>query len=127
MDFRHNLRYNKYKKEVRRCWFGKEAWIMSNEVYNIDQIKNRLLPVFTSYNINSAVLFGSYGKGIASEKSDIDLLVDSNLRGLKFIGLLEEIKEAMNKDVDLFDVSHVEKNSEIDNEIRETGVLIYEK
>lgn len=100
---------------------------MTYDIYNIEQIRVKLLPVFTNYDIRKAVLFGSYGKGIANENSDIDLLVDSSLKGLRFVGLLEEIREAVDKEVDLFDVSHVEKGSEIDNEIAETGVLIYEK
>jgi hypothetical protein len=74
------------------------------------------------------VLFGSYGKGTATTKSDVDLLVDSGLKGLRFVGLLDAVKTALgNIEVDLFDVSHIEKNSLIDTEISRTGVKIYEK
>lgn len=100
---------------------------MSDEIYDIEQIKFRLVSVFTDYNIKMAILFGSYGNGNASEKSDIDLLVDSNLKGLKFVGLLEEIKKAIDKEVDLLDISHIEIGSEIEKEIKKTGVLIYER
>ena len=72
-------------------------------------------------------MFGSYGKGTATEKSDVDLLVDSNLRGLKFVGFLDDVQTALGKEVDLFDVSHIQPGSLIDQEIRETGVTIYEK
>lgn len=72
-------------------------------------------------------MFGSYGKGTATKKSDVDLLVDSNLRGLKFVGFLDDVQTALGKEVDLFDVSHVQPGSLIDREIRETGVTIYEK
>lgn len=54
-------------------------------------------------------------------------MVESNLKGLRFVGLLEDIRAAMQKDVDLFDKTHIEDNSLIDTEIKETGVLIYEK
>lgn len=100
---------------------------MSNEIYTIDKIKTLLAPVFKSYDIRKAVLFGSYGKGEPSISSDIDLLVDSNLKGLRFVGLIEDVRKIMDKDIDLFDVSHVEKGSFIDSEIQNTGVLIYEK
>ncbi|MCC8105482.1 MAG: nucleotidyltransferase domain-containing protein [Clostridiales bacterium] len=100
---------------------------MSSKVYTVSQIKNILTPVFRRHNVRRAVLFGSYGKGRANEKSDLDILVDSGLKGLKFVGLIEEVREAVDKDIDMIDVSHLEKNSEIDSEIQETGVVIYEE
>ena len=87
-----------------------------------------LEPVFRVYNVRRAVLFGSYAKGIADEKSDVDIFVDSRLRGLKFVGLVENIKQALGgKDVDVIDEAHVESNSDIVSEIEKTGVLIYER
>lgn len=74
-----------------------------------------------------AILFGSYGKGQATKESDIDLLVDSGLKGLGFVGLIEDVRAGVDKDVDVLDVTHVEKGSEIDLEIQKTGVLMYEK
>lgn len=100
---------------------------MSNEIYTIEQLKDALNPVFHHYGVKKAILFGSYSKGIARENSDIDLLVDSNLKGLRFVGLLEDIKETTNKDIDMLDVSHIETGSIIDKEIANTGVLIYEE
>lgn len=101
---------------------------MNNTVYSLSYIKAKLSPVFLLHNVKSAVLFGSYAKGVANEKSDVDLLVDSNLKGLRFFGLLEDVKEALNeKDVDLFDVAHIETGSKIQTEINNTGIKIYER
>ncbi len=72
-----------------------------------------------------AVLFGSVASGADTEDSDLDLLVDSGLRGLKFVGLVEAIREAVGMPVDVFDVTHIEKGSRIDQEIQTTGVTIY--
>ena len=72
-------------------------------------------------------MFGSYSKAMATENSDIDLLVDSGLRGLRFVGLSKDIREAFDKDIDVFDVTHIEPKSRIENEIRSTGVIVYEK
>ena len=95
-------------------------------MFEIKTIKDRLQPVFSSYNITSATLFGSYAKGSATEKSDIDLMVDSNLRGLRFFALIEDIREALDeKEVDVFDVTHIDKDSRVQKEIYETGVKIY--
>lgn len=100
---------------------------MAAQVYSISEIKNILRPIFHRYKINKAVLFGSYSKNTATEVSDIDLLVDSGLRGLKFVGLSEDVRTALDKDVDIFDVTHIEPDSRIDDEIKNTGVLLYEK
>ena len=50
---------------------------MNKSIYSLEYIKNKLSPVFLLYNVKSAVLFGSYAKGYATESSDIDLLVDT--------------------------------------------------
>ncbi|MCM1185752.1 MAG: nucleotidyltransferase domain-containing protein [Lachnoclostridium sp.] len=100
---------------------------MSDVIYTINQLKEKLIPVFIDNSIRRAILFGSYGKGSATKESDIDLLVDSDLKGLRFVGLIEAIRTAVDKDVDIFDITHVEKGSKIDLEIQKTGVLMYEK
>ena len=93
----------------------------------IDTIKESLTPVFGKYNIRRAVLFGSYAKGTANERSDVDIFVDSGLRGLKFFGLLEDVTNALNMQVDLIDSSQVKDGSRVLSEINATGVLIYGK
>ncbi len=100
---------------------------MTDRIYSIPEIQRILSPIFMRNGVKRAVLFGSYGKQNAGEKSDVDLLVDSGLHGLKFIGLGEEIRAALDKEVDLFDVSHIEPASRIEKEIGRTGVLLYEK
>lgn len=91
----------------------------------IEEIKNKLIPIFDNYNVKEAILFGSFAKNTATEKSDIDLLVDSRLKGISFFGLLEDITNAIGKEVDLIDVSQIEKGSQIEKEIKNTGVIIY--
>ena len=73
-------------------------------------------------------MFGSYGKGKATIKSDVDPMVDSGLKGLRFVGLIEAVRRALGgTEIDMFDVTHIEKGSVIDREIERTGVKIYEK
>jgi predicted nucleotidyltransferase len=98
-----------------------------SKVDTLTQLKAALEPVFDQYGVQRAVLFGSYGKGTATEKSDIDILVDSGLHGLRFVGFLDEVKQAVGKEVDLFDVTHIQAGSKVDREIQDTGVTIYEK
>lgn len=71
------------------------------------------------------MLFGSYAKGLAAENSDVDILVDSGLKGLAFFGLLEDVVTALDKNVDMLDSSQVIPDSLVDKEISKSGVLIY--
>ena len=96
-------------------------------VYTNNQIKEALTPVFREYGVRSAILFGSYARGQQTDKSDIDILVDSGLRGLAFFGLLNAVTETLKKDVDLLDVSQIKPNSPIEEQARSMGVSIYER
>lgn len=98
---------------------------MSDTIYTIPAIKSLLQPVFDGYKIKKAVLFGSYAKGAAAKNSDVDILVDSGLKGLAFFGLLEDVVNALDKNVDLLDTSQIVPDSLVDKEIAEHGVLIY--
>lgn len=96
-------------------------------IYTIDQIKDRLAPVFRDNHVRLAVLFGSYSRGSATQESDVDLFVDSGLRGMTFFGLLEDVCQSLECPVDLIDRRDVIPDSKIDREIRRTGVVIYEQ
>ena len=100
---------------------------MTDTIYSINSIRSALYPVFSKYRIKKATLFGSYAKGLADPKSDVDLLLDSGLRGLKFVGLIEDIHTVLDKDVDVFDVKHIVPDSMIQREINRDGVIIYEE
>ena len=94
---------------------------------NVETIKNMLDPIFKSYNVKKAILFGSYAKGYATDRSDVDIYVESGLHGLKFFGLLEDVVTALGKDVDLIDERQIKKPSKIMDEIQKYGVVIYGK
>ena len=96
-----------------------------SKIYTVSELQKILTPIFRQNGVKQAILFGSYAKGHATAKSDIDLLVDSGLRGLAFFGLLEDVSTAIDAPIDLLDVTQIEKNSRIDREIRESGVAIY--
>ncbi|GHV27235.1 hypothetical protein FACS1894167_01890 [Synergistales bacterium] len=103
----------------------REPVINSTDVLDIAAIKEKLAPVFRENGVRSAVLFGSYAKGSADSNSDVDILVDSGLRGLSFVGLIGFVRETLQKEVDMIDVHYVRKGSPVDIEIRNTGMTIY--
>ena len=98
---------------------------MKKVIYTITDIKQKLIPVFEKYKIKKAVLFGSYAKGVAQRNSDIDIMVESNLRGLAFYGFLQDVVNALGKSVDQLDKSQIREASDIQREINSTGVVIY--
>ena len=98
-----------------------------SEAYTIDQLKRVLVPIFQKNKVRKAILFGSYGKGQATVHSDVDLLVDSGLRGLAFFGLMDDVCSVLNCRVDLIDTHDIIPDSQVDREIRNTGVVIYEQ
>lgn len=97
----------------------------SMPLYSIAEIKKVLSPIFKKHDVKKATLFGSYVKGTATTRSDVDLLVETNLKGLAFYGLLEDITTALRFPVDLIEKREIEKGSDIEKEIEETGVTIF--
>ena len=98
-----------------------------SEVYTVSQIQGILKPVFQKNCVRKAILFGSYSKDQATRYSDVDILVDSGLHGLAFFGLMDDVCESLDCDVDLIDTRDVIPDSRVDREIHDTGVVIYEQ
>lgn len=94
-------------------------------ILKIEKIKNILNKIFAEYNVDFCYLFGSYAKGTATEKSDIDLLISTNVEGLRFFGLIEKIRQETKKKIDLLDVRQLRDNTELITEILKTGIKIY--
>lgn len=88
-------------------------------------IKQKCAEVFENYEVDFCYLFGSYAKGRATETSDVDLLISANVRGLKFYGLVEEIRNALHKKVDILNLNQLKNNLELTKEILQDGVKIY--
>lgn len=68
-------------------------------VSSVETIRSALTPIFVQYCIKDAILFGSFAKGVATERSDVDLLVDSDLRGLRFVVFSEAVRQAVGRPV----------------------------
>jgi len=93
----------------------------------IEEITKKLKPVFSSKNIDRAVLFGSYVKNKATSASDVDLVIDSDITGMPYMSLLIEVEDILGCDVDLIPRRSIDKDSVIYRNIENEGVLIYEK
>ena len=94
-------------------------------ILTAEEIKIAIHAVLADYPIQYCYLFGSYAKGKASEKSDIDLLISNEVTGLRFYELTEKLREALHKKIDLLDVKQLVGNAELLNEVLKDGIKIY--
>lgn len=102
---------------------------MSEKVYTLEEIKTILKKILDNIPVYQVILFGSYAKQQADKMSDLDLIVDTKgtLMGFKLLELIDMIEKSFKKKVDVFEKTEIIENSKIDNEIKKTGVVVYEK
>ena len=75
--------------------------------------------------IQCAYLFGSYARGDATGKSDVDILVVCPPMGIKFYGIATELEERLHKTVDLHTHRQLMKNEQLLERILKEGIKIY--
>ena len=96
-------------------------------ILTIKDIEKGCHDVLSAYNVNYCILFGSYAKGRASEVSDVDLLISTDVTGLKFFGIAERLRERLKKKVDLLNLGQLVDNPELLDEILKDGIRVYEQ
>ena len=121
LDKRENLKYNYiYEKLSQINPIDEEHGIV-----DLEYISRKCSKVFDKYKINFCYLFGSYAKGKAKDDSDVDLLISTEIKGLKFFGLVEELRNSLHKKVDVIEVAGLKDNVELLEEILKDGIKIY--
>jgi predicted nucleotidyltransferase len=74
-------------------------------IYSIEELKELIEPIAIRFKLKALWVFGSYARGEATEKSDIDFLIDDkdfNLPSLyDLVNLFNELKLILNKNIDL--------------------------
>ena len=94
-------------------------------IIDIEYIRDKCQKVFEKYDVDFCYLFGTYTKNKATPTSDVDLLISAKVKGLKFYGLVEEVRTALHKKVDVLDVNQLNNNMELTQEILKDGIKIY--
>lgn len=94
-------------------------------IVTIEEIKKIVHEVFQNYEIDFCYLFGSYAKGLAKDDSDIDLLISSDISGLDFFGLVEELRGKLKKKIDLLFLNQLNDNQSLISEVLKDGIKIY--
>ena len=94
-------------------------------VLELEYIKEKCSSVLSEYPVRYCILFGSYAKGKAVGTSDVDLLVSSEVKGLKFFGMVEKLRTILHKKVEVLSIEQLKENLALTDEILKDGIRIY--
>ena len=98
----------------------------SNYIVGVRYIKLVCREMFKRYpQIKCAYLYGSYARGEATGKSDIDILLVSHDMGMEFFGMVADLKDAFHKEVDVQTHDQIAGNEELLENILMEGIKIY--
>ena len=100
----------------------------SNYIASVRGIKLACRQLFPQKypEIKCAYLYGSYARGEATGKSDIDILVVLNEpMGLRYFGIASSLSEILHKEVDLQSYEQLVNNAPMIKDILVEGIKIY--
>lgn len=71
----------------------------------IDEIKQKITPILKQHGVTRAAVFGSIARGEATEKSDVDILVEIPHEHslFEFIGIKNELEDILERKADLIE------------------------
>ena len=95
-------------------------------IYDINEIKEIIIPIAQEHGVKSISLFGSYARGEANEDSDLDFYIDKGkIRNLlDYIKFINDLEENLGCHVDVI-TTGIEDKTFLEL-IKKEGVLLYE-
>ena len=96
-------------------------------VLTIEDIKSGCRSVLEQYEVKYCILFGSYSKGVATELSDVDLLISTEITGIRFFGIAERLRKVLRKKIDLLEIRQLSNNQQLLDDILRDGIKVYEQ
>ena len=117
----NTIKYNYIIEQLSKINYIDE----NNGILELEDIVKKCSKILEHYEVNFCYLIGSYAKGKATPSSDVDLLISTSIKGLKFYGLVEEIRTTLHKRVDVLDINQLKDNIELTEEIFKYGIKIY--
>lgn len=99
---------------------------MKDKVFTLEDIVSLVKPITEKYHVQEIYLFGSYARGEANTDSDLDFLVygGEEFRLTMIFALAEDLREALNKSVDVFEIHEINMDSEFYNKIMKERLLV---
>ena len=99
---------------------------MKNGIFTIESIVDLVKPIAEKYHVDQIYLFGSYARGEAGIDSDLDFLVygGEQFKLTTIFAFAEELREVLDKEVDVFEIHEINPNSEFYNTIMKERLLV---
>lgn len=99
---------------------------MSSDIFTIRDIQKLVKPIAEKYRVQEIYLFGSYARGEADENSDLDFLVfgGEHFKPARIFALAEELRAVLKKDVDVFEISEINRDSAFYHTIMKERLLV---
>ena len=100
-------------------------------IYTIEQLKEKIAPIALKYRLPTVYIFGSYARGEATDKSDVDVLVDTEgsiVRGWIMGGLYNDLCEVFGDNTDLITIGALTQDDRtpwFTENVMKEKVLIY--
>ncbi len=99
---------------------------MNTKILSMENIVSLVKPIAEKYQVQNVYLFGSYARGEANADSDLDFLVYGGVsfKLTMIFSLAEELREVMSKDVDVFEIHEINKDSDFYDKIMKERLLV---
>ena len=96
-----------------------------NKVYTIEEIKAKAIPIAKKYGVKKLSLFGSYARGEANSKSDLDFIYDdiNSKEMFAYFRFIHDLEDEFRCHVDL--VSNEISDKAFLSEIKNDEVTLY--
>lgn len=99
---------------------------MTDNVLTFENIMDIVKPIAKKYKIKEIYLFGSYAREEATANSDLDFLVfgGDDFKLTMIFAFAEELRKSFQKNVDVFEINEINRNSDFYNNIMKERRLI---
>lgn len=99
---------------------------MNDKILTLTDIAALVRPIAEKYQVQAVYLFGSYARGEADETSDLDFLVfgGTHFKPTLIFALAEELRAILGKEVDVFEISEINTDSEFYRQVMKERLLV---
>ena len=100
--------------------------MLEEKIFTPNEINFFVKPVAEKYQVEEIYLFGSYARGEANKDSDLDFLVfgGKNFKLTMIFSLAEDLREIFKKNIDVFEISEINRDSDFYKKIMQEKVLV---